>query len=71
MALDGGRDGLDALRAIATEAPGHLKTGGFLVLEIGSDQAAAVRGLLEAAGFKEIRVLKDAQGLDRIAISKW
>ena len=70
LALDGGKDGLDALRAIIKAAPRYLKPGGWLALEIGSDQRLAVLTLLEKAGFQGCYVRKDAQGLDRIAVAK-
>jgi release factor glutamine methyltransferase len=70
LALDGGKDGLDAVRAIVASAPRFLKPGGFLVMEIGSDQAAAVLKLLLQSGFAEASVKKDLQGLDRIAAAK-
>ncbi len=70
LALDGGQDGLDALRAIIATAPGHLKPGGLLVLEIGSGQGPAVRGLLERAGLGDIAVRKDFAGHDRVALGR-
>lgn len=70
LALDGGRDGLDALRAIIAAAPRYLKPGGWLVLEIGSGQGKAVLLLLEKAGFEARLVKKDLQGHDRIAVAK-
>lgn len=70
MALDGGRDGLDAIRAIIATAPRFLKPGGYIVLEIGSGQGVAVQGLLEKGGFAGVHVKKDLQGLDRIAVGK-
>ena len=68
-ALDGGRDGLDAIRAIVADAPRHIRQGGWMVLEIGSGQGAAVRGLLEQAGGGSVAIRKDLQGLDRIALA--
>jgi release factor glutamine methyltransferase len=65
MALDGGADGLGFYRRIAAEAPAHLKDDGLLVLEIGCEQGAPLRELLEAQGFGEIEVQKDLAGLDR------
>ena len=67
LALDGGKDGLDAVRAIIGDAPRLLKPGGWLVLEIGSKQGVEVVRLLKSRGFLEAAVRKDAQGLDRIA----
>ncbi|MBI5239205.1 MAG: peptide chain release factor N(5)-glutamine methyltransferase [Elusimicrobia bacterium] len=71
LALDGGKDGLDAIRAIAADAPRHIRKGGWLVLEIGSEQGAAVRGLLEGAGGAAVEVRRDLQGLDRIAVARF
>jgi release factor glutamine methyltransferase len=51
LALDGGPDGLDVVRRIATAAPGRLVPGGLLALEIGDGQGPAVHSLLEAAGW--------------------
>ena len=66
MALDGGADGLDFYRRIAAEAPDHLNVGGWLMLEIGSDQGKTVPELLRSAGFTDITVLRDYAGLDRV-----
>ncbi len=65
LALDGGADGLDIYRRIADEAPGHLKPGGRLMLEIGCDQADDVVKLLER-GFRGVRVINDLAGMDRV-----
>ena len=51
LALSGGKDGLDAYRAIAAALPGLLKEGGFATLEIGSDQAETVPAIFLKAGF--------------------
>jgi release factor glutamine methyltransferase len=64
-ALAAGADGLDDLRAIAAAAPAHLAPGGWLLLEHGWDQAAAVRGLLAAAGFGETTSRRDLAGIER------
>ncbi|MBI2385841.1 MAG: peptide chain release factor N(5)-glutamine methyltransferase [Elusimicrobia bacterium] len=68
MALDGGKDGLDAIRAITAMAPKMLKPGGVLAMEIGAKQGPAVTKLFAAAGLKSIVIKKDAQGLERFAI---
>lgn len=67
MALDGGPDGLVAIRAIIAGARGTLRPDGLLVLEIGAGQAPAVRALLESAGFKA-SFRRDFQNHERIAI---
>jgi release factor glutamine methyltransferase len=70
-ALDGGRDGLDFHRAIVAGAPQHIRPGGFLLLEIGADQAEAVRGLFEqAGGFEATRVYRDLAGRDRVVVAR-
>ncbi|MEQ1919881.1 MAG: peptide chain release factor N(5)-glutamine methyltransferase [Elusimicrobiota bacterium] len=68
MALDGGKDGLAAIRAITAMAPKMLKPGGILAMEIGAKQGAAVAKLFAAAGLEGVHIKKDAQGLDRFAI---
>jgi len=70
LALDGGKDGLDAIRAIIAGAPRMLKPGGFIALEIEHRQGPAAAELLTAAGFQDVAVKKDAQGLDRFALGR-
>lgn len=65
MALDGGEDGLYYYREIIRQSPAYLKSGGMLFLEIGYDQAEAVRELL-GRDFTGITVKKDLAGLDRV-----
>lgn len=70
VALFGGDDGLDHLRAIVDGAPAHLVAGGWLVLEIGADQGDAVRALLDGAGYDAVEIRPDLAGLDRIAVGR-
>lgn len=70
MALDGDEDGLSFYRRIAAQAWGRLNPGGCVYLEIGHDQGRAVRDLLEAAGFENIRIVKDTPGLDRVVYAE-
>jgi len=70
-ALFAGRDGLDDIRRIVADAPGHLHRGGWLVLEIGADQGDPVRSLLEWAGFVLVQIQQDLAGHDRIASARW
>ena len=65
MALTSGKDGLDAIRSIIAHAPDHLRAGGWLLLEHGYDQAAAVRSLFLANGFAASLTRKDLAGVDR------
>ncbi len=64
-ALFGGRDGLDFYRIIAKQALNHLKKGGRIYLEVGMGQAESVGEMLEES-FKEIEIIKDLDGVERI-----
>lgn len=66
LALDGREDGLFFYRQLVSEGRRFLNPGGSIYFEIGYDQAESVSALLEDAGFAEIRVVKDAAGLDRV-----
>lgn len=63
IALSGGKDGLEIYRRLIAKAP---ETAPALYLEIGCDQAEAVSGLMEKAGYRGIRVIKDYGGHDRV-----
>ncbi|MBI3296752.1 MAG: peptide chain release factor N(5)-glutamine methyltransferase [Elusimicrobia bacterium] len=67
LALDGGPDGLEHLRAIAGDAKRLVKPGGRLVLEFGAGQAESVQRLLLEAGLASVRIYKDFQGQERLA----
>lgn len=64
-ALTPGGDGLGALRVIVAQANAHLKPGGWLLLEHGWDQAAAVRQMLAQAGFEAVQTRRDLGGQER------
>lgn len=63
-ALVSGADGLDAIREIIRQAPAHLAAGGWLLLEHGLGQDAAVRALL--AGWKDVQTWPDLAGIPRV-----
>jgi len=64
-ALDGGADGLDFYRRIAKEAKDFLNIGGSLLLEVGYNQANAVKEFM-VPSFKKIEIIKDLEGIQRI-----
>ncbi|WP_349037849.1 peptide chain release factor N(5)-glutamine methyltransferase [Pseudotabrizicola sp. 4114] len=70
LALTPGGDGLDAYRAIAAGVAVHLAPAGRVLLEIGPTQAAAVAQLLAQAGLRQIRVLSDLDGRDRVVAAQ-
>ena len=65
QALDGGDGGLRLLSAVVTRSRRWLRPGGWLLLELGGDQAPTVAALMESLGFGEISVLQDDDGDDR------
>lgn len=67
-ALDGGEDGLDFYRIIVPESKKYLMNNGLLIFEIGWEQGKTVSNLLLDEGFKNIKILKDLQGLDRVVL---
>jgi release factor glutamine methyltransferase len=68
LALDGGADGLDAIRAIVLQAPNFLKSGGVLLLEMMMGQSEAVYRLLEQSGYyRNIQIHPDLAGIQRFA----
>lgn len=70
-ALVAGADGLDDIRQIVRHAPAHLAEGGWLLLEHGHDQAAAVRQLLAERGFAEVQSRDDLAGIQRCSGGIW
>lgn len=66
MALCDGADGLSAYRVILRDSPAHLTPGGRLMVEIGWTQGAAVSAMFHAAGFRDVRIVQDLDGRDRV-----
>ena len=66
LALTAGEDGLDIYRRLVPEAREHLKPEGVLIMEMGCFQGEAIKTLMEENGYKNIKIIKDLAGLDRI-----
>lgn len=66
LALDGGADGLDAYRALAGQARRVLAAAGWLLVEVGIGQAAAVQQLFAGAGLTEVFTARDLAGIERV-----
>ena len=64
-ALTDHADGLSALRTSSHGAARHLAPHGWLLIEHGYDQAAAVRALLSAAGYSDVQSWRDLAGIER------
>lgn len=71
MALDGGVDGLDAYRAIATDVGRLLSPRGRMAVEIGATQADSAGAILAAAGLAVTAVRRDLAGHPRCLILRW
>ncbi|CTP90974.1 protein-(glutamine-N5) methyltransferase, release factor-specific [Xanthomonas translucens pv. arrhenatheri] len=70
-ALASGADGLDDIRVIVAGASAHLQPGGWLLLEHGWEQGAAVRALLADAGFDAVATHQDLEARDRVTLGCW
>jgi release factor glutamine methyltransferase len=62
LAYDGGPDGTEILRRVLRDAPGFLRRGGALLLELGGEQAGALRDDLARLGYVDVSVLVDEEG---------
>ena len=71
LALDGGWDGLDAIRVLVDTAPEYLQAGGIWLIEMMAGQGAAVVALLEQQGsYDDIEIINDLAGLDRFVLAR-
>jgi release factor glutamine methyltransferase len=70
LALFSGHDGLDLIRRFIPEAFHRLKPGGWLVLEIGHDQASQVAEILQTSAFTAIEVKTDLSGIARFPFAR-
>ena len=62
-----GGDGLVCIRHIIDGSSAHLRSGGWLLMEHGYDQAVEVRRLLVEAGFDNVASWKDGAGIERVS----
>ncbi|MBD3584968.1 peptide chain release factor N(5)-glutamine methyltransferase [Salinimonas sp. HHU 13199] len=69
-ALTAGADGLDDIRYIIAQAPAHLKSDGWLLLEHGYNQAQSVQALLQQQGFHDITTVNDLAGQPRVTLGR-
>jgi release factor glutamine methyltransferase len=71
LALDGGLDGLEAIRILVNTAPEYLQPGGIWLIEMMAGQGAAVVKLLEQQGsYTDIEIIDDLAGLDRFVLAR-
>ncbi len=65
-ALTDGADGFSIIEKITDEAAHFLKTGGFLLMEIGYRQSAAVKKMFDSKVWRKVEILPDLQGIPRM-----
>ena len=70
MALDGGEDGLMFYRAIVQHWTQILRPGGWLMFEVGEDQADAVMALMKDAKNTDVTALEDTAGIRRVVVGR-
>ena len=70
-ALDGGPDGMGVIRRIIGAAPSVLRLRGWLMMEIGEDQAGPLASLMAAEGFTGIQARRDPRGVERYIAGQW
>lgn len=68
-ALASGQDGMDDIRRISAGAGEYLRSGGWLMLEHGYDQAERVRRLLQGNGFLDVSSARDLAGIERVTLA--
>ena len=69
-ALDGMEDGLEFYRKIVSKSKDYLTENGILIFEIGCEQGRDVSEMMSFAGFKDVQVIKDLAGNDRVVFGK-
>lgn len=70
LALDGGADGLDAYRLIATAGPQLITPGGYVVVEVGEGQAPEIATIFDQAGLQPAGRWRDLAGIERVVASQ-
>ena len=70
LALDGGTDGLDAIRYLVKASPEYLMSGGLWLIEMMAGQAKAVVKMLSEQGdYRDIKVISDLAGIERFVLA--
>jgi release factor glutamine methyltransferase len=70
LALDGGKDGLTAIREIAERAPDYLRPGGVLLMEMMSGQAETVYQIMdEQRAYQDLQIHRDLAGIERFILA--
>ena len=70
IALDGGGDGLEAIRSVIAGARGPLHAGGWLAIEHGAEQGKPIETLFRAHGFRSVACVRDYAGHERVSVGR-
>lgn len=68
-ALTDGGDGLSYYRRLLSEGKAYIKENGFIALEIGIYQSEDVKQIAMDNGWKDIKIIKDYAGIDRVVLA--
>ncbi len=71
LALHGGKDGMDCIRRLASDAISVLKSGGWYVTEIGQGQDRAAMEIFRTLGYRDTSFVEDLSGIKRIIKGRW
>jgi release factor glutamine methyltransferase len=71
LALDGGEDGLTIIKRLIESIPGKIASNGLVALELGQGQAERVGNFLARQNYRDISIIKDYRGVERILIAKY
>jgi release factor glutamine methyltransferase len=71
LALDGGEDGLAIVKRLIESIPGKIACNGVVALELGQGQAKPVSNFLARQNCREVSIIKDYQGVERVLIARY
>ena len=71
LALDGGQDGLTIIKRLIESIPGKIASNGLVALELGQGQAERVWNFLARQNYRDITIMKDYHGVERILIARY
>lgn len=71
LALDGGEDGLAIVKRLIESIPGKIASDGVVALELGQGQAEALSNFLTRQNYRDVSIMKDYQGVERVLIARY
>jgi len=71
MAIDGGEDGLAIVKRLIESIPGKIASNGVVALELGQGQGQALSNFLARQNYRDVSIMKDYQGVERVLIARY